>query len=83
MADYQTHINKKNNGETSQGMVLKEAVSRLLQPPYHLHHLDRLANSHPELMPAQTPQLLLQIGRHQKEENPQGRGLILDLRIAY
>ena len=33
-------------------------------------------------MPAQTPQLLLQIGRHQEEKNPQGKGFNLYLRIA-
>ena len=34
------------------------------------HHLGFLADDHPD----HTPQLLLQIGRHQQEENPQGRG---------
>ena len=41
-----------------------------------------MTDSHPDLMPAQTPQLLLQIGRHQQEENQKGRGFSLYLRIA-
>ena len=53
---------------------------------YHIHHLDGLANGlaegHPDLIPAQTPQLLLQIGHHQEDENLQGRGLILYLGIV-
>ena len=76
-------INTNNqDGETSQGKVLEGAASRLIQPQYHLHHLADLADSHPELMPAQTPQLLLQIGRHQQEENQEGRGFELYLGIA-
>ena len=53
---------------------------------YNIHHLDGLANGlaegHPDLIPAQTPQLLLQIGHHQEDENLQGRGLILYLGIV-
>ena len=77
-----THINKNNNGEDRQGKVLEGAASRYLRPRYHLHHLGFLAGSHPALTPAQTPRLLLQIGRHQQEENPQGRGFSLILGIA-
>ena len=44
--------------------------------------LGSLADSNPELMPAQTPQLLLQIGRHQQEENQEGREFSLWLGIA-
>ena len=75
-------INKNNNGETREGEVLEGAIFRYLQPQYHLHHLAGLASFHPELMPAQTPQLLLQIDHHQQEENPQGRGFILRLGIV-
>ena len=70
------------DGKYSQGEVQERAASRQLQPRYHFHHLDRLAHSHPQLMPAQTPQLLLQIGRHQQEENQEGRGFVLNLSIA-
>ena len=75
-------INKNKDGENRQEEVLERAASRQLQPRYHLHHLERLASSRPDLMPAQTPQLLLQIDRHQQEENPQGRGFILRLCIT-
>ena len=80
--DINIPINKINNGETCQEKVLEGAASRQLRLPYHLHHLGNLANSHPELMPVQTAQLLLQISHHQQEENPLGRGFILDLGIA-
>ena len=77
-------INKNggNNEEDRQEEVREGAASRLLQPRYHLHHLDNLTHSHPQLMPAQTPQLLLQIGRHQQEENQQGEGFSLRLGIS-
>ena len=83
MVGYQ-YTDQQNNsdGENRQGEVQEGAVSRQLQPRYHLHHLGDLADSHPQLMPAQTPQLLLQIGRHQQEENQEGRGFELYLRIA-
>ena len=47
------------------------------------HHLDKLANSHPDLMPAHTPLLLLEIIRHQEEDSQEGRGFILSLGIPY
>ena len=75
-------INNNQYEENRQGELREGAASRLLQTRYHLHHLDRLADSHPDLMPAQTPQLLLQIGHHQEEENQEGRGFILWLGIA-
>ena len=77
-----TRINKNINGYIREGEVLKGVASRQLQPRYHLQHLGFLVYSHPHLMPAQTPQLLLQISRHQEEENQEGRGFMLDLRIA-
>ena len=49
---------------------------------YHLHHLDCLANSHRTLMPTQTPQLLLEISRHQ-EEIQEEKKFTLWLGIAY
>ena len=67
-------INKNNNGEDSQGKVQEGEASLQIHPWYHLHHLASLAYSHPDLMPAQTPQLLLEIDRQQEEEKPQGRG---------
>ena len=66
---------------TCEGEVREGTASRQILPRYHLHHLDYLASSHPELMPAQTPQLLIEIGRHQ-EENQEGRGFRLFLGIA-
>ena len=82
MVTIRTNINKNNNGENRWGMVLEGAASRPIQPRYHFHHLDDLADSQPDLIPAQTPQLLLQIGHHQEEENQEGRGFILRLSIA-
>ena len=73
LLDISIQINKIINGETRQGELLEGAASPHLHTQYHLHHSDRLANSHPDLMPTQTPQLLLQIGSHQQEENQEGR----------
>lgn len=71
-------INKNNNnGENCQREVLEWTASQLLLPLYHLPHLDELAESHPNLMPAHTPQLLLEISRHQEKENPEGREFYL------
>ena len=72
----------QSNPEHHQEALRDGAASQQLQAQYHLHHLDSLANSHPGLMPAQTPQLLLQIGHHQQEENPQGKEFRLYLCIA-
>ena len=59
--------NNINNGENRQREVLEWIASQLLLPLYHLLHVDGLAESHPNLMPARTPQLLLDIIRHQEK----------------
>ena len=41
------------NESNRQGKVFEGTTSRLLQTRYHLHHLDNLASSRPDLIPAQ------------------------------
>ena len=62
-----------------QGLVLEEEFSWSLQPQFCIHHLDELAKY---IMPAHFPQLLLEIIRHQEEENKEGKGFRLWLGLA-
>ena len=58
------------------------AASRLRRPRYQLHHSGYLADNNADLMLTQTPQLLLEISRHQEEENAHGKGFNIRLCIS-